>query len=273
MTARRNQHGGATSGGRSDSAAEDASTPPAAPPPGALRDDVAEHLEELAEDTVSLLRRMQALEESLAGIEKRVDEVLLGMDDLRVSHARALDALRRDSIGDRRHMAAVGVLDAMMAWMDALAAQGRRTGDEGSPEAAQHTAVTLDLLAAMLRSMGFVPLEVAVGDPFDPARMQCVGYADGRPGVVLAIAGPGYSSDGATVRPARVLIANPERPAVAVSSLKTPVVAEADTPDIVAGIDPVVVGGVAADRSEPRSAPTSSGSDRAPDQSSEEVAP
>ncbi len=273
MTARRKRRGSTTGGGRSPRAADVASQPEATPSPGGPRDDAAEHLEELAEDMVALLRRMAGLEESLAGIGKLVGDVRLGVDDLRVSHARALDALRRDSIGDRRHTAAVGVLDAMIAWMDALAAHGRRTGDDGPPEAAHQTAVTLDLLAAMLRSMGFVSLEVVVGDPYDPARMQCVGHADGRPGVVLEVVGPGYASDGVVVRPARVLIADPGKPAVGVGSHQIPIVAAPGTADIALDIDPIVAGDVITNELEPRPASDAPDAEGPSDQSNEEVAP
>ncbi|HEX6862888.1 MAG TPA: nucleotide exchange factor GrpE, partial [Thermoanaerobaculia bacterium] len=66
-------------------------------------------------------------------------------------------------------------------------------------------------LAGLLQGLGFHELVPEVGEPFDPATMECVGYAPGRPGVVLAGVHPGYRAHDVIVRPAGVLIADPTR--------------------------------------------------------------
>ena len=206
MSSGRKRRGGTTSAGHTRPPSAGASSPPVVPL------DAAAHLEELAEDMVALLRRMQSFEESLAATAARTERIESQVKEVTASNARALDGLRRDTVGDRRHLAAVGVLDAMIPWMDALTGHARRCAGDGSPETAQYVHTTVELLSAMLRTLGFVALEVRAGDPFDPRCMQSVGYADGKPGTVVDVVGPGYTSDGAVIRPARVLVPDPQAP-------------------------------------------------------------
>ena len=212
MTSGGKRHGGTTGAGRTRPPSGAAAMPQPKPASAGPAGDVAAHLEELAEDMVGLLRRMQSLDESLSATAARSERIESRMEELAVSNGRALDALRRDTVGERRHLAAVGVLDAMIPWMDALAGHARRCDEDGSAETAQQIHTTLELLSAMLRTLGFVALEIRVGDPFDPRCMQSVAYADGKPGTVVDIVGPGYTSDDAVVRPARVLVPDPQAP-------------------------------------------------------------
>jgi len=212
MTSGRKRRGGTTGASHTRPPGGAAASPQPKPAPTGPPDVVAAHLEELAEDMVGLLRRLQSLEESLAATAARTERIESRTEELAAANARALDGLRREIVGDRRHLAAVGVLDAMIPWMDALTGHARRCSEDGSPETTQQIHTTLELLSAMLRTLGFVALDVRVGDPFDPRRMQSVAYADGKPGTVVDIVGPGYTSDGAVIRPARVLIPDPQAP-------------------------------------------------------------
>jgi molecular chaperone GrpE (heat shock protein) len=78
-------------------------------------------------------------------------------------------------------------------------------------------------LANLLQAIGYVRFEVNPGEPFDPSRMQCLGYRQGKTGVVLEVLQPGYAAAGSVVRPAGVLIADPALKAVVDS-------ADADSP-------------------------------------------
>jgi len=61
----------------------------------------------------------------------------------------------------------------------------------------------------MLHVLGFEEFNVGEGKAFDPVCMECVGYAEGKSGVVLKARRPGYCAGGKIVRPAGVVIANP----------------------------------------------------------------
>jgi molecular chaperone GrpE (heat shock protein) len=67
------------------------------------------------------------------------------------------------------------------------------------------------VLRTVLREMGYREFEVEPGETFDPTRMECVGYADGAPGVVINVIRSGFSAGDAIVRCAGVTIADPSR--------------------------------------------------------------
>jgi molecular chaperone GrpE (heat shock protein) len=69
--------------------------------------------------------------------------------------------------------------------------------------------VALSSLRRVLRTLGFEEFEVAEGEPFDPARMESLEYAEGEQGVVLSVIRPGYLANEVVVRPCGVRIADP----------------------------------------------------------------
>lgn len=168
--------------------ARDAASPP--------RDATAQILEELAEDMLQLRERLDRLETSLR-------ESVAGL-------ARAVSAIHRDLLSERRALAARHAFDAVLPTLDSfrLMRQGLESAGTDADIRAQLTGVIL-ALTQLLQGLGFAEFEAEVGEKFDPARMQCAGYAEGEAGVVLAAVQPGYRAHDIVVRPAGVLIADP----------------------------------------------------------------
>jgi molecular chaperone GrpE (heat shock protein) len=169
---------------------------PASPP----RDATAQILEELADDMLRLRERLDRLDASLR-------ESVAGL-------ARSVSAIHRDLLSERRALAARHAFDAVLPVLDSLRLMrsGLQSAGTGGDIRAQLTGVIL-ALTQLLQGLGFAEFEAQVGEKFDPARMQCAGYAKGEVGVVLAAVQPGYRAHDIVVRPAGVLIADPRGPA------------------------------------------------------------
>jgi molecular chaperone GrpE (heat shock protein) len=73
----------------------------------------------------------------------------------------------------------------------------------------QLTAVELSLKSAV-QGLGFIEFKVASGEPFDPGRMECLGFEEGASGQVTSFCRPGYAIGNIVIRPAGVMIASPE---------------------------------------------------------------
>ncbi|MCU0493804.1 MAG: nucleotide exchange factor GrpE [Chloroflexaceae bacterium] len=74
---------------------------------------------------------------------------------------------------------------------------------------------TYQQLQVALASEGITPITVAPGDPFDPHRQEAISgqEADVEQDTVSAVLQTGYVVDGQVLRPARVIVAHPRRPA------------------------------------------------------------
>jgi molecular chaperone GrpE (heat shock protein) len=152
------------------------------------------------------------LEERQAGLERRVEEAVAAIKESGATAARALGAMQRDLVGERRGLATRVVFEAVVAALDSLAAM--RDGLDGERDGRMLTQIRAvhGTLTNVLQALGFSRFEAEVGEPFDPARMEPLGYAEGARGVVLAAVRPGYLAENAVVRAAGVLIADPAGP-------------------------------------------------------------
>jgi molecular chaperone GrpE len=121
-----------------------------------------------------------------------------------------LSSLRRDLLGDRRTQANRSAFDAIHPTIDHLY-QVHDSLDESADGVRGEVSAALSSLKNVLRGLGYAEFAVEVGAPFDPARMECVEYAEGEPGVVLELVRPGYRADDVIVRPCGVRIADPSR--------------------------------------------------------------
>jgi molecular chaperone GrpE (heat shock protein) len=151
--------------------------------------------------------------EAAGSFEELADDVLLlrmvrELQQVQRQQAAELYSLRRDLLEDRRAQANRSAFDAVHPAIDQIELM-QATLPESESDAARHVSVLLSSLRMVLRRLGFVPFTVDVGDPFDPARMECVEYAEGEQGVVLAVLRAGYRADGVVVRPCGVAIAQP----------------------------------------------------------------
>jgi molecular chaperone GrpE (heat shock protein) len=124
---------------------------------------------------------------------------------------RALAELRRELLGDRRETATTSVFLAVAPALDSLEQVRAGLDGEASAALAAQTDAVASALRNLLQSLGYTRFEAAVGERFEPQRMECVGHLDGAPGVVLAAVRPGYAAGAVVVRPAGVLVAAPEQ--------------------------------------------------------------
>lgn len=164
---------------------------------------------DLGEQVRALADRISELEERQAGLQGRLEEATAAMQKAGGETARALGAMHRDLVGERRGLATRAVFEAVVAAVDALTAM--RDGLEGERDGRMQTQIraVLGTLTNVLQALGFSQFEARVGEPFDPARMESLGYADGARGIVLGMVRPGYLAEDAVVRAAGVLIADP----------------------------------------------------------------
>ncbi len=169
----------------------------------------AESMDELADDLLHLLRMVRELSDGQAALRAYVESSLAQHQQVQRQQAAELYNLRRDLLDDRRAQANRSAFDAIHPAVDQIELIRATLPDSECP-AARHMSVLLSALRMVLQGLGFVPFSVEVGDSFDPARMECVEYAAGERGVVLAVLRPGYRANGAVVRPCGVAIAAPE---------------------------------------------------------------
>ena len=166
---------------------------------------VENFLNEIAEDMLQVLK-------SLKELENRQQELGARIEQMSQANARELDTLRRDLLGERKALAAISVFQAMVPWLDSLRIMHRKLHPKRDAGPRRQLQGIMDVLTMMLQGLGFEEFQVKLKEAFDPKRMECCGYAEGLPGVVLALERPGYRTQAQVVRPAGVFIANPEKP-------------------------------------------------------------
>jgi molecular chaperone GrpE (heat shock protein) len=171
--------------------------------------DPSGQLEELADDMLSLLKRVKSLEELQGQVLGRIDQLQSAVERSSEVAAREADSLRRELLGQRKHIAQMSAFQAVVTGLERLQVmRGELDTHKDNRMIGQLDAV-LQTLGTMLRGLGFVEFRAEVQEPFDPTRMECLGYASGEPNVVLKCLRSGYRADQTVVRPAGVLIANP----------------------------------------------------------------
>ena len=153
-----------------------------------------------------LSRLEHLLQEAAAGLHLRTTLAEQGA----LQQARSMEQLRQDLTGERRGLLVRGLFDSVVTSLDSLEILARARELDGQPAGTQLSAICATL-RNLLQSMGFSRFDAAPGEAFQPARMQCFGYAEGPAGVVLAAVQPGYAANDTVVRPAGVLIADPTR--------------------------------------------------------------
>jgi molecular chaperone GrpE len=183
------------------------------PPPATIlagRDSSAAVIEELAEDMLNLLRRAQALESTNAEILARMDRFDQALNDVRRHFVQELGTLRRDLLGERKALVALSTFQAVVPTLDSLQTMRVHPSVRKAKQVRTQVEALIGAMTTVLRSLGIEEFKVTKGEPFDPARMECAGYAKGKPGTVLDVVRPGYTAGGTVVRPAGVRIAEPQ---------------------------------------------------------------
>ena len=181
--------------------------PEAAPARPAPPDDA---LEEIAEDMEDVIQR-------LGRLERQSQETALAVTALRdivAEHSsyqyRLVESVRNDLADSRKGLALRSVFDPTALALDQLEAILKGFDPEKEQAIYGQVSAATSTLSNLLQSFGFTRVAPDVGAPFDPARMQCLGYAQGQPGVVLQVLRPGYLAGEILIRPSGVLIADPE---------------------------------------------------------------
>ncbi|MFM9966073.1 MAG: nucleotide exchange factor GrpE [Planctomycetaceae bacterium] len=171
---------------------------------------VGDHLEEIANDMLVLMRRLRDIEGSQQTILARLDQVQEGWTQSARTIAREVDVLRRDVQGDRRHTATLDVSNELIPLIDRLRMMRANLDANADQRMIAQLEGVLESLVACLRRMGCQEFQVRPGESFDPARMECVGYVtEGVPDQVQAVMCPGYVCGQTVLRPASVQVAKP----------------------------------------------------------------
>jgi molecular chaperone GrpE (heat shock protein) len=162
-------------------------------------------LQSISQQLEHLTQRLESMQNDLNRIESQFRQ------DTRAA-AIEIGGLRHDLKGEQRALSALSVFNGVVPMLDSLSAI--RTAIQDQTESAFYRQVNAVIsgLRMMLRGLGFSEFEVTVGEPFDPHRMECMGYAAGAPGVVLSVMRTGYSTSTGVVRPVGVLVADPNVP-------------------------------------------------------------
>ncbi|HKQ91592.1 MAG TPA: nucleotide exchange factor GrpE [Blastocatellia bacterium] len=175
------------------------------PDPANPSDDYAqsrELLEEITEDMLEMLRRLKNVEERLEQVEQLMRESSR-------SQAREIDALRRDLLGERKAINAMSVFNALIPTLESLRAMHTKLNHAKDVRMRAQADAVIQAMSMALRGLGFVEFQVTKGEPFDPSRMECLGFVKGEQGIVLDAVRKGYMANETIVRPAGVLIADP----------------------------------------------------------------
>jgi hypothetical protein len=170
-------------------------------------------LEEIAEDMEDVVQRLGRLERQ----GQETVSAVTALRDVVGEHSsylyRLVESVRNDLVENRKGLALRSVFEPMALALDQFEAIRKGFDPEHEQAAYGQVSAAMSTVSNLLQSFGFTRFAPAPGVPFDAARMQCLGYAPGQPGVVLQVLRPGYTMGETLARPAGVLIANPERKA------------------------------------------------------------
>jgi len=176
--------------------------------------ETTQTVDEIAQDTVQLLSRVKALEEA----QKAALTQLNCIDQLLRGLVHQGETTRRELLSERKASAVRSVFLAVVPILDAL--EGMTAGLDVHRDAIVHGQLrgVTSALRSIVENLGYEPFQPDVGEPFDPTRMECAGFADGAPGVVLSAVRTGYRAGTIVARCAGVKIAAPQTPETSISS-------------------------------------------------------
>jgi molecular chaperone GrpE (heat shock protein) len=168
-----------------------------------------EQLDEIADDMLQLMKRVQDIEASQKRLFTCFEELQSNLKQAIQSVARETDLMRREILGDRKHTATMNLYNEIIPLLERLRIM-QRNMDEREDERTLHQLNSVnETLSASLRRLGCAEFQVNIGDAFDPARMECDGFMEeGESGIVLGVVRPGYLAGNTVIRPAGVLIAD-----------------------------------------------------------------
>jgi molecular chaperone GrpE (heat shock protein) len=171
---------------------------------------ILEHVEEIANDMLAVMRRIREVEEAQQRLIARLEQVNESSSQWSHAIAREVDTLRRDVLGDRKNSALGDVFGELMPAIDRLHTMKCNLNTSTDNRMIAQLDGVLETLSSCLRRLGCEEFRVAVGSDFDAEQMECIEYLPtGAPNVVLWTADPGYRCGGLVLRRAAVKIADP----------------------------------------------------------------
>jgi molecular chaperone GrpE (heat shock protein) len=176
--------------------------------------ETTQTVDEIAQDTVELLTRVQGLEDT----QKAMLAQLNGIDQLLRGLTHQGETTRRELLSERKASAVRSVFLAIAPVLDAL--EGMSAGLDPLKDAVVQSQLrgVNSALRSIVQSLGYEPFQPEIGASFDPTEMECAGFAEGAPGVVLAAVRTGYRAGTIVARCAGVKIAAPQTPVTTISS-------------------------------------------------------
>jgi molecular chaperone GrpE (heat shock protein) len=181
-----------------------------APLPRTQTGQVEGLLEEVAEDMLGLMRRLQNVEQRQEEALARLARVEANTAIAGQAVAREAEKTRQDIHGEMKSSTAIWLLRAVLQPMQSLKAMRTTLNPKKDAKLCNLVDAVYAELETMLRSSGLVAFSPEVGAPFDPSLMEVAGYAKGKAGTVLSVRHAGYRLGLQVVRVASVLISAPK---------------------------------------------------------------
>jgi molecular chaperone GrpE (heat shock protein) len=174
-------------------------------------DSISESLEEIAEDMLDLLKKIERLEETQKDIVDAVNHLKGIIEQSQQRQEKDLDKIRRELIGEHKTAAVRNVFNAVIPVIDSLKSMMEGLDPEEDSRMLQQKSAISSTLRVLIQQLGFNEFSVEIGETFDPNRMEILGYenANGENGRVSKMIRTGYQTSSAIVRPCGVLVLGP----------------------------------------------------------------
>jgi hypothetical protein len=150
-----------------------------------------ERLDELAEDMLSVMRRMRDLEEGQQRILSRLDQILEQQGSPGKNIAREVDTLRRDLLADRRHVATADLIGEVMPLIERMSNMRDNLDPGQDARMLAQLGGVIETLGGSLRRLGGQEFYVEAGTPFDSFQMTSTQAVDVTTSIVAATIEPG----------------------------------------------------------------------------------
>lgn len=163
--------------------------------------------EEMAEDMLDLIKRVNAIDAKLTELTGAVERIIAFMETESASRDRETAKLKESLISDRKEIVGRSTLNALIPAIDSLRfLEETHKGRKRQSSLLKQTHHLLDVLTGITHTLGYRAQEASPGEAFDPWTMECVGYDRGEPGRVVRVDRPGYRAGKILVRPCRVVL-------------------------------------------------------------------
>lgn len=167
---------------------------------------VQDSLDEIAEDMLDLLQRVQAMDARVQQISQQVVHAAQQQQGAAFTHGKELAALRSELLDERKAFVALFAFNAVIPVLDQLRQMEKGLDRDADARMLTQLSAVVGVLSTLIRNLGFEAFEAAPGDAFDPVQMECVAHESGTAGVVVRSIRAGYRCKSAVVRAAGVTL-------------------------------------------------------------------